>query len=309
MAEVQRSARGTSANIQAKRWCFTLNNPDPPYCPDWDQWRHLRFAICQRERGEQGTPHLQGYASFSSAKRLSALKELLPRAHWEVARGDEQANIAYCTKDDGRLDGPWEFGERSKQGKRSDLDAIKRKIDAGASDLDIANEHFGSWLRYREGFEAYKRLRGVGGRDGTWRTDLIVVCGPPGTGKSRLARWLAGDDGYYHSMGKWWDGYDGQRVVVMDDFAGNIPFKELLKLADYYPHQVEVKGGVRTFASKVIVITSNQRPEEWYDNAKNEMGALYRRIGQAMWLDTEERFSKHFVFDGKDNKYQAGCLY
>lgn len=110
-------------------------------------------------------------------------------------------------------------------------------------------------------------------------------------------------------MGKWWDGYDGQRVVVMDDFAGNIPFKELLKLADYYPHRVEVKGGVRTFSSKIIVITSNTRPEEWYDNAKNEMGALYRRIGQAMWLDNEERYCKHFVFDGTDNKYQAGCLY
>lgn len=95
----------------------------------------------------------------------------------------------------------------------------------------------------------------------------------------------------------------------MDDFGGNIPFKELLKLADFYAHQVEVKGGVRAFTSKAIIITSNNRPEEWYDNEKNEMGALYRRISQAMWLNVDERSSKHFVYDGVQNKYEAGRLY
>lgn len=303
--------RQASANgQQSKRWCFTLNNPGTEDPPDWGHWTHLRYAVCQLERGASGTPHLQGYCQFSSAKRLRALQALLPRAHWEVARGNLQQNIDYCTKQDGRVAGPWTFGEPTTQGQRTDLTAVKRALDEGRDMRYIADNYFGDWVRYRESFEAYKRLRGDGGRDGTWRTELIVIVGPPGTGKSRLARELAGNDGYYHSMGKWWDGYDGQRVVVMDDFAGNVPFRELLKLCDFYPHQVEVKGGSRNFISKLIIITSNDRPEQWYDNEKNTMLALYRRISQAIWLDATEETSKFYVFTGAPgDMYTPGSLY
>lgn len=278
---------------QARRWVFTLNNPEPQGAPEWAEWGYLRFAVCQLERGAEGTLHLQGYTSFSRPVRLGFLRNLLPRAHWEVARGAEPQCVEYCTKDDTRVDGPWTFGERQGSGKRNDLDDIKRKLDAGASAAEIADAHFGSWIRYRESFEAYKRLRPVDARNGSWKTELVVLCGPSGTGKSRLAAELAGQDGYYFNAGggKWWDGYDGQRVVVMDDFVGTVPFTEILRLADRYPHQVEVKGGTRTFSSKCIIITSNKRPEEWYDPQRNHMQALYRRIDQFMWMDNTEQES------------------
>lgn len=278
---------------QARRWVFTLNNPDPAGCPDWDGWEHLRFAVCQLERGQEGTLHLQGYCSFGRPVRLGFLRNILPRAHWEVARGNEEQCVAYCSKEDTRVDGPWRFGTPQGQGKRNDLEEVKRKLDEGASMETIANEHFTQWVRYRESFEAYKRLRPLDARNGSWKTELIVLCGPSGTGKSRLAAELAGGDAYYFNAagGKWWDGYSGQRVVVMDDFVGTIPFTELLRLADRYPHQVEVKGGTRIFSSKAIIITSNKTPNEWYDNTKNHMQALYRRIDLYMWMDESEEAS------------------
>jgi len=77
----------------------------------------------------------------------------------------------------------------------------------------------------------------------------------------------------------------------MDDFSGWIPFTALLRLADRYPYRVEVKGGVRNFVSHAIIITSNKRPEAWYDNEKHVMQALFRRITLFVSLDENPELS------------------
>lgn len=279
---------------RARRWVFTLNNPETDVeadhesgtgiVPDWSRWNQVHYAICQLERGENGTIHLQGYVRFGAPTRLGGVREILPRAHWEVAKGNEQQCVAYCSKQETRLHGPWKYGERSEQGKRNDLQQVKELLDEGASEAEVADAHFGSWCRYRESFQAYKRLRE---ERRCWLTELIVLAGPTGTGKSTLANELSGGNAYYKDATKWWDGYQGQRVVVMDDFVGNMQFTELLRLADKFPHQVEVKGGIRNFTSKCIIITSNKTPEEWYDNTSNCIGALYRRITHFVWMDGE----------------------
>lgn len=277
---------------QARRWCFTLNNPraDETIEPDWTGWEDLRFGIYQAERGEAGTPHYQGYLAFTTPKRLGAVRRLIERAHWEPARGTEQQNIDYCTKDISRLDGPWTMGERGGQGKRNDLADVKQLLDGGGTADDIAQSHFGVWLRYRESLHVYQRLHG---QSRNWQTDLIVICGPPGSGKSRLAHNIAEHDAFWFAGGNWWDGYHGQRCVVIDEFSGGIPWHLFLRLADRYPLSVEVKGGTREFVPHSIIITSNRRPEEWYSQEKfgHLLQALYRRISLFMWLDKTEELS------------------
>ena len=42
---------------------------------------------------------------------------------------------------------------------------------------------------------------------------------------------------------KWWEGYEGQTEVLIDDFRKDwCKFHELLKLLDRYPFKVEAKG-------------------------------------------------------------------
>jgi len=144
------------------------------------------------------------------------------------------------------------------------LEDIRGKIDQGVSEADIAQDHFGSWVRYHRGFREYKRIRQLE-RVREWPMEIICIIGPSGTGKSRKAR-LDYPDAYWGPKGKWWDGYCGQETVVVDEMYGHrFPFTELLQLLDRYPYQVETKGGVTQFVSKRIVFTSNQDPRDWYD--------------------------------------------
>jgi len=84
---------------QAKRWCFTLNN----YSENDIKNLELSFIggkyIIAKEIGESGTPHLQGYINMDKQTRLSALKKIHNKIHWEKCKGSEKDNIKYCSKD------------------------------------------------------------------------------------------------------------------------------------------------------------------------------------------------------------------
>lgn len=83
-------------------WCFTLNHYSE------EQIQKIRSSIdleCRvgffnKEIGESGTPHLQGYIEFKSKNR-PAQKFGIPEIHWEKAKGNKDQNFKYCSKDSG----------------------------------------------------------------------------------------------------------------------------------------------------------------------------------------------------------------
>lgn len=146
--------------MAARAWCFTFNNhwarePIDPSC-----WPNLRYAVYQEEIGENGTPHLQGYCEFNTPKRLSALKEILPEAHWERRRGTRDQARAYCMKDDTRIEGTdyQEIGDWSGggQGARTELAQISQMVLDGATEEEIALAHPGSYMRYYRGINQFR---------------------------------------------------------------------------------------------------------------------------------------------------------
>lgn len=149
--------------MTSRRWSWTLNNYTSEEVAalvslDEQDPKPFRYLIFGEETGAEGTPHLQGYVEFSSTKRLSGVKRLLGnRIHAEVARGSGQQNKDYCTKEDGTH---YEFGQlrRSNQGRRTDLEEVKRDIEDGKTEQEIATAHFGQWVRYRAAFQAYRTL-------------------------------------------------------------------------------------------------------------------------------------------------------
>lgn len=130
------------------------------------------------------------------------------------------------------------------------------------------------WCRFRGAFKEYRLLHSQP-RD--FKTNVIVIQGPTGTGKSKFVQ----DEypgAYWKGRDQWWCGYMQQETVVLDEFYGWIPYDTLLRLCDRYPLDVEVKGGKVNFASKTIIITTNKHPEKWYKDVYFQ--AFVRRVDE-----------------------------
>ena len=52
---------------------------------------------------------------------------------------------------------------------------------------------------------------------------------------ARVSKELYPNSTYYKPRGEWWDGYEQDKLVVMDDFYGWIKYDELLEITDHYP--------------------------------------------------------------------------
>ena len=94
--------------LRARIWIFVWNNPDEisrSHLTGYFDERDTKY-IFQLEVGEQGTPHFQGVVQFPNQKTLTALKVISRKIHWEVCK-DLKVQIAYCSKEEGRLEGPW----------------------------------------------------------------------------------------------------------------------------------------------------------------------------------------------------------
>jgi len=254
-----------------RRWCFTLNNPTS----DIDfTGTIVRYAIWQKEQGEKGTPHYQGYLSLEKASRLSAMKLLIPGAHFESCKGNHEDNKRYCSKTEGRIAGPWTYGSEPEPGKRTDLDEIKEKIMSNVPMKQIATEHFGDFVRYGRSFREFKSLMVP---ERTVKTIVELHWGVPNSGKSHYARSFAG--AYWKDQGQWWDGYDNQETVVIDEFYGWLQPSFILRLFDCYPMRVESKGGSAQFTAKRIIVTSNTFWTEWWkSDIKYNREAMERRF-------------------------------
>jgi hypothetical protein len=237
--------------------------------------------VYQQEIGEEDTHHLQGYVEFSKAKRMSTLKNINQYVHWELRKGSRIQAIKYCMKQDTRVPNtePVVVGtlpdldpndEREKKVKTSML--VKRLIDDGKTDMEIANEHFGYYIQSYRGLTHYRLLLS---NERDFKTVVTVIFGPTGTGKSAWC-YKHLKDPFWKVKGQWWDGYHNQGVVVIDEFYGWLKYDEMLRLLDRYPYKVEVKGGYVQFNSKLLFITSNKQPSEWYNTP--DISHLLRRI-------------------------------
>jgi hypothetical protein len=84
----------------------------------------------------------------------------------------------------------------------------------------------------------------------------------------------------------WFERYTDQKTILFDDFRGEIPIQQLLRLLDIYPTQVPIKGRSEWLRVDHIYITSNFHPRELYPGDK-QLPALMRRITDLVHLTGE----------------------
>lgn len=184
--------------------------------------------------------------------------------------------MAYCQKEDTR-EAPGEtFGERVQPGRRTDLEGVREMLDCGSSILEVAQENFGMFCRYERSFRSYKRMITSPTKP---TTDVILCLGPTNVGKSHWCQETY-PKAYWKTRGDWFDEYEGQECVIVDEFYGWLPFDFLLRLMDKYSMLLPIKSNFVRAKFKTLVFTSNTKPQLWYDYSKPGItwAALKRRF-------------------------------
>jgi hypothetical protein len=289
-------------------WLFT--SFDLGWQPPEDVLQHVQYLIYQRERcPTTGREHFQGFVIFKKRRVLSMAKTLLnlPTAHFEPRMGSREEARNYCRKHETRVEGPWEFGRFP--------DSLGSEPGCGSHFSSNNNNDGGSapsaqkWLRLRsmiaggakfsQLFEfdpkfVMTHLKGVYELFKFFsppRMEMTVgiwIYGASGVGKSTFAadfgRKFNGSIFWKAPGCKWFDGYGGETVCVLDDYRPapadeGFDFPFLLRLVDRYPLKVEVKHGMVEFTSRYVIVTTPYSIESTFPSlSPNALEQLHRRF-------------------------------
>lgn len=280
--------------VKTRDWIFTINDIEQ-YIDDesaagcWDMLKSLIETKLSTSDDIKGMAfqlervshyHIQGFAMFKDSMGREAFKQLLApfKPHCEKRKGTIDQAIDYCTKEESRVTGTLPVitgscirGEKVSNKERR-LAWFKRIPTATKAELwEEAPDLF------TQNVERLARVRAALTTPRCHAMVNFVLVGPTGIGKTRWVYDTFGIENVYSkdAENKWWEGYEGQECILIDEYNGQWSIEWLLKLLDRYPILGEVKNGHVQIISKFIMITTNKHPREWYTRASaHQLDAL-----------------------------------
>lgn len=252
-----------------RAWAFTWNNYSDENLGWLDVVECEYICYGKEVAPETGTPHLQGWIKFKNPRTFGGVRKkvFFEKAHVEPVKSEAAIEI-YCRKD-GDI---YERGTKPKQGARSDLEAMKEHMQGGGDIGDLWEMNFNAMLQYRRGFEAYRNNLL---KDRTDPPKVAWLWGGTGVGKTSYA-FNHHEKIYIKDGTMWWDGYQQQEAIVIDDFDGKWPYRDFLRLLDRYPYQGQIKGGYTKINSGYIYITCEYPPSHFWTGS--ELAQVVRRL-------------------------------
>lgn len=248
----------------SRGWCFTSFVVDTtPVLDDGVSYIVWQLEMCPATKRE----HFQGWFRCKRAQRFKRAQSLLglgDGVHLDRQRGSDDQCEAYCTKEVSRVGGPWRLGSRTVQGQRTDLQELVAHIvdNPGFTSHDYATERAYDYFRYKRNIAD---LRSALVATRTYAPIAMYIHGPSGTGKSAFPAKVHGERAIYRKDPdeRWWDGYEGQVVCVIDDIRSDsaITVGNILRLLDPYPLKLPVKCSFAECRFEVVYVTSNYAPE------------------------------------------------
>lgn len=227
------------------------------------QTKPLRYSLCRRGLNKKGKPHAHVYLSFERPVQLSSRN--CYGAHIAKCRGNSIQNIAYIESHHPDL--IWEIGNRPASENEKDnwekfVDSIK------ANQIDKYDKMYARFENYAN--RRLAELKDYPDYEGNLKEKNIWIYGPTRCGKSYLARHFMNCKVYDKPANKWWDGYDGEKVVVIEDLdpkSGEHLARFIKQWADRYPFTAALKGSSMVIAPSQfhLVVTSNYSIDQIFD--------------------------------------------
>lgn len=275
-----------SAVIRSRNWSLTHNNYTEKDILHYTNFK-LKHLVLGKEIGESKTPHLQIHLIYENPKTEQAVIKDHPGAHVTPTRNVTSA-IEYCKKEDDYQEHgtpPTDPGNREKKRwKEIRIASEEGRLEDIPDDVRF-NSH--------RTIQAHRNAALLRANYPDTTCTMEWYCGPPGTGKSRKAR-EENPNAYLKMCNKWWDGYNEEEVVIIEDFdrKHDVLAHHLKIWGDRYQFIGEFKTGARKLRPLRIIITSNYHPEDiWF--APEDLDAILRRFKVTRfgaWEPKENRF-------------------
>lgn len=264
----------------SKHWVLTLNNPTSE-----ESIIRLNpvmtYIVVGKEKGEELTPHLQGYVVFKNRMRRQQVSAIFPRA-WLAIKSTRSTPLEasdYCKKDGHFVEfgvlpkTPAEASKESMTGRWEEAFALAKAGKLEEIEKALLIKHYHAFKRILQDYPP--RLKSLDRTCGVW------IHGPTGIGKSRKAR-EDYPDYYDKPINKWWDGYRDQPTILLDDVDkshGQWLGTFLKRWTDHYPFPAEQKGTTVQIRPQNIVVTSQYTIHDVFAEQDNELiEALCRRF-------------------------------
>nr|WDW25917.1 MAG: replication-associated protein [Canine stool-associated circular virus]WDW25919.1 MAG: replication-associated protein [Canine stool-associated circular virus] len=232
---------------------------------------------------KDGKYHGHAFVYFKNPVSLSRIKKLFGNeCHVEKPVKNSDC-IAYVLDTTKRKCNFQEFGKRPMN---NGVHAMEEILECDT--VDQVKEQFpDTYVKFRKGIIDLIEHKKSKNRYYK-QPEVIWICGSTGSGKTRLAfedgaMNVTYENGFYSDWGD-------ARVICIEEFRGQIPYAEMLKLLDGYHNYyfVNIKGGQKLIDLDKIYITSPYMPEMCYPKQNEKIDSikqLMRRITKLINTD------------------------
>ncbi len=315
---------------QGRKWQVTINNPlEHGFTHDRIieimsnvRGKSLYWCMCDEEGDECETLHTHVFIYRGSPFTARQIDNLFPKMHRDACYGTCAENRAYILKDGEKFHKDetgaysyidsngkhhegvnfsntfFEVGEcpDEHQGRSSASEVVLAMIKDGYSNEDIVDAVPTAYKDLEKLERTRSMYRDSRFRD-SWR-DLHVtyIFGKTGSGKTRSVMEQYGYlncyrvTDYKHPF----DTYDGQDVLIFEEFRGGLKHGDMLNYLDGYPLLLPCRYFNRQACFTKVFIITNIPPEEQYMNVDTESRlAFWRRIHEVKEYKADGRISIH----------------
>lgn len=254
----------------------------------------IYWCMCD-EIGAEKTPHTHLYVAFSNAVEFSTIHQRFYGAHIEPAKGTHRENRDYIRKE-----GKWlnsekhetnlpetfeESGELPEETKKESQSAeIYNMIVNGADNAEII-QAYPTWMKNIKSLDqARQTVLEKKYRSEFRKLTVNYLWGKTGVGKTRSVLEQFGYENVYRvtNYSHPFDSYNGEPVILFEEFRSDLPLKDMLKYLDGYPLMLPCRYSDKVACFNTVYIVSNISLEAQYPNVQREepesWKAFLRRI-------------------------------
>ena len=314
-------------NPSSRKYLLTINNPlDHGFTHERIKAILLEFSglvywcMCD-EVGEQGTPHTHVYVVFKNSVMFDTMHKRFYGVHIDKANGSNQENRDYVRKE-----GKWaddskhetnkpetfeEYGELPPDRTKTESQAeqIMQMIVDGKSNADIIRQIPGAYSKLNYIEQARQTLLADKFMDKYNKKDVTYLWGDTRVGKTRSVFDQYGYRNVYQvtDYAHPFDGYDGQDVIIFEEFRSSLKIEDMLKYLDGHPIMLPCRYNNRVACYTKVFLISNIPLERQYPNIQQECPKTWDAF--VARIDHVEHMTKQFQLLPDDPDFDPDSIF